>query len=160
MNTIPAAKREISSSLTVLIKFVFPALWISEFGFGTLILFLLGNDNGPESAKWEKWKFLAAWIAGSAMLWWGCIRLKRVHIGPDGIYISNFHKEIRVPFEEIVKVSEVSWIHPRPVTIHFRSVTPFGVRIVFTPLFRWAVGTPHPIVGELRALAHLSASSS
>jgi hypothetical protein len=54
-------------------------------------------------------------------------------------------------------VAENRWINIHPVTIYFRSETIFGRQIVFMPTRRlFGIGQPHPVVGELRALAHLS----
>lgn len=149
--------RTISSAQTFIMKFLFPVVWISGFGIGTLLLFLggfHGRDNSapPDSMKWE---FLAAWVAGSAFIWWGCARLKKVQISSDAIIVSNFLKELCIPFSEIIDVTENRWINIHPVTIHLRSDTCFGSRIMFMPtrrLFGWG---RHPILGELRTLANL-----
>jgi hypothetical protein len=153
-------ERTISSAQTFIMKCLFPVVWISGFGFGTLVLFLGGfhgreNAAPPESMKWE---FLAIWIAGSAFIWWVCARLKKVQISNDSIIVSNFLKEIRIPFDQIIDVTENRWINIHPVTIHLRSATCFGSRIMFMPtkrLFGWRT---HPIVGELRKLANLTSN--
>ena len=151
-------ERTVSSAQTFVMKCLFPAVWISGFGIGTLVLFLGGFDGRDNAAPPEsmKWQFLAAWIAGSVFIWWGCARLKKVQISNDEIIVSNFLKEIRIPFNEIIDVTENRWINIHPITIHLRSDTCFGSRIMFMPtrrLFGWGA---HPIVGELRGLAKLT----
>lgn len=72
--------RTLSSAQTFWMKFVFPTIWISMFGLGTLALFLgalRGPDNSPPPDG-MKWGFLAAWIAGTAFIYWASARLKRV----------------------------------------------------------------------------------
>src|SRR5437867_5765502 len=91
-------ERTLSSAQTFWMKFVFPTIWISMFGLGTLALFLgsfRGADNSlpPEIMKWG---FLAAWIAGTIFIYWTCARLKRVRIEDSAIYASNYLKEIRI----------------------------------------------------------------
>jgi hypothetical protein len=147
-------ERTISSQMTFLMKFIFPILWISGFGCGTMASCLGGFHSGQNPPP-PKWLFLAVWLVGSAFIWWACMRLKKVRVGSDAIYVSNFLKEIRVPFDEIFDVTENRWINIHPVTIHFRSTTIFGNKIVFMPTRRLFGWRSHPIVNELRELAHL-----
>jgi hypothetical protein len=149
-------ERTISSSLTPLMKFVFPIVWISLFGFGTLAIFLI-DFHGQGIKPPPKWIFLAGWVLASIILWRSCMRLKKVRVGVDAIYVSNFQKEIRIPFEEIINVTENRWINIRPITIYFRSETIFGRHIIFMPTRRFSIWQAHPVVGELRTLAHLPA---
>jgi len=138
-------------------KFVFPAFWIFMFGMGTLGLFLgafHGRDN-QAPPEFVKWQFLGVWVAGSIFLWWGCARLKNVRIGSDAIYVSNFLQEVRIPFDAIQEVTENRWLNIHPITIRFRTETPFGNRISFMPTRRLFGWRSHPVVGELRDLAHL-----
>jgi hypothetical protein len=149
-------ERMLSSAQTFWMKFVFPIIWISMFGLGTLGLFLgtfRGTDNSPPSGG-MKWGFLAAWIAGTIFIYWGCARLKRVRIEDSAIYVSNYLKEIRIPFDAVADVTENRWINIHPVTIHLRSTTEFGDRITFMPKIRIFSWRSHPVVAELRELAH------
>ncbi len=147
--------RTLSSAQTFVMKYIFPTMWISGFGIGTLGLFLGAyhghNDPSPDT----KWQFLAAWIAGTSFILWGCARLKRVRVDESGLLVSNYLKETRIPFDDIREVSENRWINIHPVTIHFRRSTPFGERVVFMPRVRLFSWRSHPVVGELRTLAHI-----
>ena len=80
-------------------KVIFPVLWITGFGLGTLAMFLGGYDGEAEPPKWA---FLFAWIAGSAFISWGCIRLKEVSVDDNYLYISNYIKEARVPLSMVI----------------------------------------------------------
>jgi hypothetical protein len=147
----------LSSAQTFWMKFVFPTIWISMFGLGTLGLFLgafRGIDK-TEPPDGMKWSFLAAWIVGTAFLYWYCARLKRVRVDESEICISNYLKEIRIPFEAIKDVTENRWINIHPVTIHLRSATAFGNSIVFMPKIRFFCWSRHPVVDELRELARV-----
>jgi hypothetical protein len=148
--------RTLSSAQTCWMKFVFPTMWISMFGLGTLGLFLgafRGPDNTPPP-EGMKWGFLAAWLVGTTFIYWGCARLKRVRVEDSSIYVSNYLKEIRIPFDAVVDVTENRWINIHPVTIHLRSATDFGDRITFMPKIRIFGWRSHPVVAELRELAH------
>lgn len=137
-------------------KFVFPTIWVSMFGLGTLGLFFdsLRGPNNSSPPEAMKWGFLGGWIAGTIFIYWGCVRLKRVRINDSAIYVSNYLKEIRIPFDAVASVTEIRWINIHPVTIHLRSATEFGDRITFMPKIRIFNWRSHPVVEELRELAH------
>ena len=75
-------------------KVIFPALWISMWGFGTLMMFLSRVQGSGEPPKWI---FLFAWVAGTAFIYWSCIRLKEVSADDNYLYVSNYLKEISIP---------------------------------------------------------------
>jgi hypothetical protein len=148
-------ERTLSSSQTVFVKFVFPTIWISMFGLGTIALFFgaFRGNGGQAPPEWMKWNFLSIWTAGTAFIYWNCGRLKRVRVDDSALYVSNYFKEIRIPFDAIADVTENRWVNIHPVTIHLRSPTDFGDRITFMPrtrIFNWR---SHPVVEELRGLA-------
>ena len=148
--------RTLSSAQTFWMKYVMSTIWISMFGLGTLGLFL-GAFHSPDNAppeEWMKWTFLAAWIAGTIFIYWTCGRLKRVRIDDSAIYASNYVKEIRIPFDAVGDVTENRWINIHPVTIHLRSTTEFGESIIFMPKMRIFNWRSHPVIAELRELAH------
>ncbi|HEX7614705.1 MAG TPA: hypothetical protein VF554_05430 [Thermoanaerobaculia bacterium] len=151
--------RFLSSRQTFVSKFVFPALWISLFGLGTLAMWtgvMTGEDEkGPPPA--ERWIFLALWTGGSAFILWSCAGLKRVRVDQRFLYVSNYRKEIAVPLNSIASVTENRWVNTHPVTIHFREPTEFGFHITFIPTMRlFGFWSSHPVVAELRAAALIS----
>ena len=149
--------RTLSSAQTFWMKFLFPTIWISGWGLGTLALFLgafRGPDNTPAPPE-MKWGFLAGWVAGITFMYWACARLKRVRVEDSAIFVSNYLKEIRIPFDAIAAVTENRWINTHPITIHLRSATEFGDRIIFMPKIRIFGWRSHPVVTELREMAHV-----
>ena len=145
----PVLPRTISSAQTFFTKFVLPGLWIPIFG-GVVVAAWLGLLP-PEM----KVAGLLAWLVGATIMWRTCARLKRVRLGDGALYISNYSIEIRVPVSEIEEVTENRWINIHPVTIRFRNETEFGSRITFMPKVRmFGLWRSHPIVAELRELAH------
>ena len=81
-------------------------------------------------------------------------RLKKVTVENEGLVISNYLREVRVPWRSITQVSGSRWINTRQVTIDFDRDIGFGTSIVFMPKarFLWP-GQEHPIAQELRDLA-------
>jgi hypothetical protein len=142
-------RRTISSSQTFLMKVIFPILWIAGFGIGTL-----GLWSNPSARSEMQLQFLAAWVIGSACILWICAPLKRVRIDATTMYVSNYVQECAIPLNAIERVSEVRWVNIHPVTVYFRSKTPFGDHIRFMPKVRmFALWSSHPIVAELKQLA-------
>ena len=87
----------------------------------------------------------------TAFIYYFAVRLKRVRIDEQALYISNYLTEVRIPLRDVAEISENRWINIHPVTIEFQRETPFGERIVFMPKVRWfAFWSSHPIVAELR----------
>ena len=144
-------KRRLSSLQTFLMKVIFPGLWIPLFGMGPLMMFL-GTFEGQDPPP--KWTFLFAWLAGSAFICWSCIRLKEVSVDEDFLYVSNYLKEVAIPLSEIQDVTENVWVNIHPVTIHLKSPSEFGDKIVFMPTVRFfTLFSSHPVVTELKELA-------
>ena len=152
MNSEP---QTISSAQTFFLKFVFPVVWIGGFAAATLSLFLgphswTGSDGGPPEAS-LKWLFLFGTLVGTIFIWWACVRLKRVRMDEEALYISNYSAEIVVPLANVAEVTENRWVDSHPVTIHFHSDTSFGSQVTFMPKIRWfAFWSSHPVVEEIR----------
>src|SRR5690349_15578996 len=152
-------KSNLSSAWTFSAKFVFPVLWISGFGLGTVSLWLDAfhgrNNELPPSVM--KFVFLGMWIVGSAFILWACAGLKRVRVDERQLFVSNYLREICIPFSAVREVSQNRWLNIRPITIYFRDVTEFGDRATFMPKMRFAIRFWHvdPVVDELKRLAGL-----
>jgi len=129
-------------------KIIFPTIWTLLFGeaVGASV-----REAGPSLA------ILLFWIGGAVFIWWQCARLKVVHIDENFLYVSNFLKEIAIPLSNICEVTESLWSNVHPVTIHLKSPSEFGNKIVFMPTQRmFAFFTPHPVVDEIKRLARLN----
>jgi hypothetical protein len=150
---------DLSSAWTFFYKFVFPALWISGFGLGTVALWLdaltVETTHSPSSAM--KFVFLSVWIVGSAFILWSCAGLKRVRADEQQLFVSNYLREICIPLSVVRDVKQNRWLNIRPITIYFGDVTEFGDRATFMPKRRIAVrlGRVDPVVDELKQLAGL-----
>lgn len=153
----------LSSGQTFVVKFVFPPLWISGFGYGTFALWTgaAHGRHGMPPPPEMKYLFLAAWLIGTAFIWWLCAPLKRVRMDGRTLLVSNFRKEISIPISDIEDVTENRWINIHPVTIRLRNDTEFGDRITFMPTARmFGLWSSHPVVAQLRNIAATPISPS
>lgn len=141
-------RRKLSSYDTFLIKFVLPAFWMLFVSLMPVGMFLRSVDE-PNG-----WVFLLAWIAGTVFFLWDAKRLKTVSVDDKFLYASNYLKEIAIPLSDIYDVTENFWLNTHPVTIHLKSPSEFGDKIVFLPSRRvFALFSSHPVVFELKRLA-------
>jgi hypothetical protein len=140
----------LSSLQTFFSKFIFPPIWIGSFG--------LGVTKTMQAADPRSWlPIFVIWIVGSGFIYWTCARLKKVSIDEQYLYVSNYFQEIAVPFSFVGDVTQNRWMNNQMVTIHFKSPTEFGDRIVFMPTFRFfAFIGPHPVVARLKQLAMIA----
>jgi hypothetical protein len=153
-------KRTLSSAWTFSAKFVFPVVWISGFGLGTILLWLGGfhDRNNAVPPPQLKFVFLVVWVLGSIFIFWASAGLKRVRIDERHLQVSNYVREICIPFTAIIDVKQNRWINSRPITIYFRDTTELGDRATFMPKqrFRIKFWRTDPVVNELKQLAGLT----
>jgi hypothetical protein len=93
--------------------------------------------------------FLVVWIAGTTSILWAYADLKRVRMDERQLYVSNYFREICVPFSAITDVKQNRWINSRPITIYFRDATQFELDGTFPAsdplkITRYSSETPVP----------------
>jgi hypothetical protein len=148
-------RRTLSSSVqTFFMKWVFPTLWIGGFGLGTCDLWMRTFDDlhGVQPFETLKWGVLAGWLGGSSFIIWSYGRLKRVQVDDEALYVSNCWSKVRIPLAEVSHFTQSYMFRPSTVTIHLRSLSLVGQRIVFIPSFRWVLFGTYPTITELQAL--------
>ena len=117
--------KRLSSILTIVYKFIFPAAWLLGFGFGVLRMLI---NNHPRGLF-----FAAITIVGCFVFLLLCFPLKMVWVGEDYLIVSNFFKKIKIPLHSIDTIRENKWINTKNVTIDLKTDTEFGQHIVFMP---------------------------
>ncbi len=131
--------RRISSSFTPLLKFIVAPLAIVPFAAAIVLMWwdpqgLVAASPGGTSDNWWSTALLAV---GIATMYWSCLSLKRVVLTDDGLEVSNYHRTVLIPFRDIFGVSQITYLHPRIVTVEFKGRTRFGRRIRYLPSARW-----------------------
>jgi hypothetical protein len=134
--------RVISSAQTFITKFILPVVVVAVLAFGF-------SRAGGRVLPF----FTPVAVLLAASIYWFYVRLKKVAIGSDGLVISNYVREVRVPWRDVIKVTGNRWKKTHQVTITFDRDIGFGTSIVFMPKFRFLwPGREHPIAQELREL--------
>ena len=153
------SKNDLSSAWTFPAKLIFPVLWISGFGLGTALLWLdaFHGRNNELPPPIMKFLFLGMWLVGSSLILWLHVGLKRVCVDGRQLVVSNYLREICIPFAAVRDVSQNRWLNIRPITIYLRYVTVFGDQITFIPKQRIALRfwRDDPVVDELKRSAGL-----
>jgi hypothetical protein len=151
--------RRISSLLTVFYKFILPG-W---FGLGLLNTIMWGGHYftpDPDFPVVYVYAIVIFFIGFSLLIGWN-LNWVAIDDANQRLYVSNYRREIAVPFFEIDKVTQFYLSDPARITIHLKHESEFGKKIVFLATYRFGgilAGT-HPMVAELRnrpATAELS----
>ena len=132
--------RVISSAQTFFAKFIVPIIVVA-----VLPVLAFRSGVGPI--------FAPVGVLVAVSVYWYYSRLKKVAMDSDGLVISNYLREVRVPWRQIVNVSGRRWVNTRQVAVIFDRDTGFGTSIIFMPKIRllWP-GQESPIAQELRDL--------
>jgi len=134
--------RVISSAQTFVTKFILPFVVVGILTYG---LSLAGTRVLPILAP--------VGVLVAASIYWYYVRLKKVAVDADGLVISNYVREVRVAWRDIIKITGSRWEKTHHVTVTFDRDIGFGTSIVFMPKFRFLwPGQEHPIAQELREL--------
>jgi hypothetical protein len=161
----------LSSRLTFLFKFCFPAIWGGLWSYLTYQMFTAPDQitwlNGGTPPTWARWLSLALLVLGGYACH-GCILLKRVDLDGGGLLVSNYWKSIQIPLKEVSRagidgseeyevegsVGPIGLRESRPTCVlELRHETAFGRAITFIPRSRDAVRLLRtrlgPVVGAL-----------
>jgi len=94
------------------------------------------------------WAFVLPSCVVLGLCFWFAVSRKTVQIDDNFLYISVFRRVVQIPLNQIASVTETIGMRDRAVTVHFRSETPCGRAITFTPTLMFGQES-HPIVAEL-----------
>ena len=122
----------VSSNLTLLFKIFLPTFWIVFFGLFTFSCFFLIEPNVPIVGTPEfRYGMLAFFLIGCAVLYLSIMKLKRVEMGDETFYASDYFRHFKFPYLQILKISENEIGPILLVEIRFRNKTSFGKKIWF-----------------------------
>lgn len=116
--------------ITLLNKLVLPGVWL-VFLVGIVLWTLL--KLGRISIASDFRFFVAVVLLGTAFMLWMSARLERVGYVGRELIVSNYRREIRIPFDHIEAVEPVWWYRRRMVRIRFRYDTAFGQVVYYMP---------------------------
>jgi hypothetical protein len=121
---------------------------MGAWGFATVALALNPPRDGPSPLI-----FAALLVVGAALFFRQAFSLKRVFATENGLFVSNYRRELFVPYEQIAGIRENKLISSRPITVELRSAGPFGRSFVFVPCTALVLFSDHPVATRLRQRA-------
>jgi hypothetical protein len=138
-------------------KFIVPALWLVA-GIAASIWYLrLPASDRPDPSFPIQWIVLVWWLIVGIVVLWTAKLIKKVTIDGKDLIVSNYFREVRIPFGNISRVSQSKALREKMVRIDFNIPTPFGRNIRFVPGMSFTLPwKEHPIVAELRGLSRIS----
>jgi hypothetical protein len=122
----------VSSNQTLFLKFFVPVFWIVFFGAFTLAsLSFKFSYVGNIPALYFRIGVVFFYVSGLAMFVFTLMRLVRVEMGPDSIYVTNYFKHVQYPFASVasVEVSRFVFLKIGIVQLHEKGI--FGKRLNF-----------------------------
>jgi hypothetical protein len=139
-------KRQLSSDATFLMKLVFPFIFIGALLTACIALLVSGQYGGALAA-------LAALLIFGTLIWIGLVKLQKVNIDDEHIYISNFFRTDKIPLNNLQAVTGTWLLNYHPIWLHFNTPTEFGNSVMFMPRTNsTAMFSTHPMTKELQTL--------
>lgn len=133
--------QRVSTNLTLFYKVFIPTFWIIFFGAFTITSFVYKEQyQGSIPGQWLRLGAVIFFLAGLFLLSITLLRLKRVEMDKDFVYVTNYFKHYKYPWSNIAKISEHKFLYAKIVTIKFKVKGTFGKQITFiasNKLFRF-----------------------
>ena len=122
----------ISSNWTLFYKLFLPTFWIAFFGAVTAASLLAPYAYvGDIPRRSFQAGVIFVFLSGTAALLFTLMRLKRVELGADSVYVTNYFSHYRYTYGSIEKLEVGHFLMLRPATLHLRQAGHFGRRITF-----------------------------
>ncbi|MGK0389683.1 MAG: hypothetical protein ACI94Y_002427 [Maribacter sp.] len=124
-------RNNVTSSATLFWKIFFPTFWIVFFF--TLAMGLAFSEIKPTSIPKEAFTILmfVTLILGIILLYLTVIRLKKVEMDEDFIYVTNYFKWYKYPYHNVDRIIEKDLVLAKIITLKFKEPGKFGKKIFF-----------------------------
>lgn len=123
--------KRISSSFTLFFFMFVPVFWLVFFGAFTAASFIYSGDIAFFQNIAYKIGIIVFYLTGVVFLFFTLLRLKRVEIDENFVYVTNYFRTYRYPFHNISSVTEINLLFFRLCTIRFVEKGSFGKKIHF-----------------------------
>jgi len=122
----------LSTSLTLFLKILFPILWGTFFGLATLT-FWFSDEPSVGAMPIGSFRLLMSsfFFTGMAVLYFSFMQLKRVEVDAHFMYVTNYKDTARYPFHNIEKLEEANYFLFKIVRVYFKESGIFGKKVIF-----------------------------
>jgi hypothetical protein len=124
-------RNNITSSATLFWKIFFPTFWIVFFF--TLAMGLAFSEIKPTSIPKNAFTILmfVTLALGIILFYLTIIRLKKVELDEDFIYVTNYFKWYKYPYHNVDRIIEKDLVLAKIITLKFKEPGKFGKKIFF-----------------------------
>jgi len=124
----------VSTNLTLFYKFFIPVFWLVFFGSVTVASLLYSFEYiGQIPASTFRLIMVLIFLSGAVTLYITLLRLKRVEMSEDFIYVTNYFKNFRYPYHNVEGIRTSRFFFFRIATLTLREPGSFGKNILFIP---------------------------
>ena len=124
--------QRVSSNLTLFLRIVLPTMWLVFFGAFTFVTIFLKNEEIPIfQTLYFKLGTLTFFLIGMIFLLLTVFRIKRVDMGEDNFYVTNYFKTYRYTYNSIADLSESNYLIFKTIRLKLKEKGAFGTSIRF-----------------------------
>ncbi|MEZ4983528.1 MAG: hypothetical protein R2795_00575 [Saprospiraceae bacterium] len=124
--------QRLSTNATLFFKLFVPVFWMSFFGALTLAILIKGGALAPVFADpLFRVGAVVFYLSGLVVFYFLLFPLKRVECDADFLYVTNYFKTFRYPWDSIAHFSESTFLFFTIVTIHLPQAGHFGANMRF-----------------------------
>lgn len=124
--------QRVSTDLTLFYKFFIPIFWIVFFGAFTISVLALNRAYyGSIAGGPFRIGVVVFFLSSVAGLYFSLMRLKRVEMDEDFVYVTNYFRTVRYPYHNIEKIRESDFLFLKIVNLYLHTPGRFGRRITF-----------------------------
>lgn len=124
--------QQVSTSATIFLKIFFPVFWMVFFTAFTFAVWQLdaGSFGGIPMGSFRI-GMLVFLILGIGLLYWALMRIKRVEMDQDFVYVTNYFKNFKYPWHNIETIEERDFTIFRTIHLRLKEPGKFGKKITF-----------------------------
>lgn len=124
--------QRLSTNSTLFFKFFIPIFWSVFFGAFLAAIFVYGEEM---SSTFGSTKFrigaVAFYLSGLVLFYFTLFPLKRVEGDGDFLYVTNYFKTLRYPWQDVECIRESAFLFYKVGTIVLKEKGRFGQKLPF-----------------------------
>lgn len=119
--------QRVSTNLTLFFKLFLPTFWLAFFGAASIAFFTLTQNPIAQIVS------ISFLVGGLALMYFTIFQFKRVEMGEDALYATNYFQHFQYPYSNVEKITHQNYFILKTATIHLKVPGSFGKKIVFVP---------------------------
>ena len=124
--------QQVSTSMTLFLKIFLPVFWSVFFLAFTVAVWKLDAATfGGVPMQSFRIGIVIFLIVGVAFFYWTVMRLKRVEMDQDFVFVTNYFKSARYPWHNIEGIEERDFTIFRTIHIKLKQPGIFGKKVTF-----------------------------